>query len=174
MKKYYTAKSDLIFQQALCLEKDKDILSWFIGKLFDKKVTDLQIKTPILPIGKIIEKRKTVDLLVTFEDKTVNIEVNSSYYEYLNDRNFGYIASVYNDELKSGQTLNTIDEIIQINFTWNLPKKYENIDCLIYEVYDKKHNDTYINNFKIIVYNMNYYKKSVLQWKYQRVQKRCP
>ena len=37
MKKYYTAKSDLIFQQALCLEKDKDILSWFIGKCFNQK-----------------------------------------------------------------------------------------------------------------------------------------
>ena len=45
-EKYFTARSDLIFQQALCLEKDKDVLSWFIGKLFNQKVTDLIIKTP--------------------------------------------------------------------------------------------------------------------------------
>lgn len=100
MKKYFTAKSDLIFQQALCLEKDKDVLSWFIGKLFNQKVTDLIIKTPVLPIGKTVEKQNTVDLLVTFEDKTVNLEVNSCHYKYLNERNFCYITSVYNSEFK--------------------------------------------------------------------------
>ena len=72
MKKYYTAKSDLIFQQALCLEKDKDILSWFIGKCFNQKVTDLKIETPVLPIGNVIEKQKTVDLLVSFDKRKVN------------------------------------------------------------------------------------------------------
>ena len=37
MKKYFTAKYDLIFQQALCLEKDKDLLTWFLEKIFNQK-----------------------------------------------------------------------------------------------------------------------------------------
>lgn len=160
MKKYFTAKSDLIFQQALCLEKDKDILSWFIGKLFNQKVTALTIKTPVLPIGKTVEKQNTVDLLVTFEDKTVNLEVNSCYYKYLNERNFCYISSVYNNQFKKGKPVRSKrNEVIQINFTWGLPKEYENIDYLEYKLYDKKHDDLYIDNFKIIVYNMDYYRK---------------
>lgn len=40
-----------------------------------------------------------------------------------------------------------------------LPKEYENIDSLEYRIYDKKHDDLYIDNFKIIVYNMDYYRK---------------
>ena len=85
MKKYFTAKYDLIFQQALCLEKDKDLLTWFLEKIFNQKIINLEIKTPVLPIRSKIEKRKTVDLLITFEDKIVNLEVNSSHYKYLNE-----------------------------------------------------------------------------------------
>ena len=159
MKKYFTAKSDLIFQQALCLEKDKDILSWFIGKCFNQKVTDLKIETPVLPIGKVVEKSKTVDLLVTFDKRKVNLEVNSCHYKYLNDRNFSYISDVYSSLFKRGQGLRNRNEVIQLNFTWGLPKKFENIDYFEYEVYDKKHKVKYIDNLKIIVYNMDYYRK---------------
>ena len=160
MKKYYTAKSDLIFQQALCLEKDKDVLSWFVGKLFNQEVTDLIIKTPVLPIKKKIEKQKTVDLLVTFDDKIVNLEVNSCHYKHLNERNFSYITAVYNEQIQKGKPIySKRNEVIQINFTWGLPTKYKNIGYLTYEMYDKKNDDKYIDNLKIIVYNMDYYKE---------------
>ena len=159
MKKYFTAKYDLIFQQALCLEKDKDLLTWFLEKIFNQKIINLEIKTPVLPIRSKIEKRKTVDLLITFEDKIVNLKVNSSHYKYLNERNFSYITAVYNSIFEKGKRIKSKDEVIQINFTWGLPKKYEKIDVLTYDVRDKKHNDLYIDNFKIIVYNMDYIKE---------------
>ena len=159
MKKYFTAKYDLIFQQALCLEKDKDLLTWFLEKIFNQKIINLEIKTPVLPIRSKIEKRKTVDLLIIFEDKIVNLEVNSSHYKYLNERNFSYITAVYNSIFEKGKRIKSKDEVIQINFTWGLPKKYEKIDVLTYDVRDKKHNDLYIDNFKIIVYNMDYIKE---------------
>lgn len=99
-------------------------------------------------------------MLVTFEDKTVNLEVNSCHYKYLNERNFCYITSVYNSEFKKGEPVRAKrNKVIQINFTWGLPKEYENIDYLEYRIYDKKHDDLYIDNFKIIVYNMDYYRK---------------
>ena len=46
-----------------------------------------------------------------------------------------------------------------------MPKQYEGIDKLEYQLYDKKHDDIYLDNFKIIVYNMDnirkvYYNKS--------------
>ena len=132
MKKYFTAKYDLIFQQALCLEKDKDLLTWFLEKIFNQKIINLEIKTPVLPIRSKIEKRKTVDLLITFEDKIVNLEVNSSHYKYLNERNFSYITAVYNSIFEKGKRIKSKDEVIQINFTWGLPKKYEKIDVLTY------------------------------------------
>ena len=114
----------------------------------------------MLPVGKVIEKSKTVDLLISFNNKKVNLEINSGHYKYLNERNFCYISSVYNNEFKRGETLYKLkNEVIQINFTWGLPKKYKNIDYLEYELYDKEHQDTYIDNFKIIVINMDYYRK---------------
>ena len=174
MKKYYTAKSDLIFQQALCLEKDKDILSWFIGKCFNQKVTDLKIETPVLPIGKVIEKSKTVDLLVSFDERKVNLEVNSCHYKYLNDRNFSYISDVYSSQFKRGKGLQNRSEVIQLNFTWGLPKEYENIDYFVYEVYDKKHNVKYIENLKIIVFNMDYYRKKYYNEKERKFKKDTP
>ena len=172
MKKYFTAKYDLIFQQALCLEKDKDLLTWFLEKIFNQKIINLEIKTPVLPIRSKIEKRKTVDLLITFEDKIVNLEVNSSHYKYLNERNFSYITAVYNSIFEKGKRIKSKDEVIQINFTWGLPKKYEKIDVLTYEVRDKKHNDLYIDNFKIIVYNMDYIKE-VYYNNYKEIQTKC-
>ena len=44
-----------------------------------------------------------------------------------------------------------------------MPKQYEGIDKLEYQLYDKKHDDIYLDNFKIIVYNMDNIKKGVLQ-----------
>ena len=159
MQKYYTAKSDLIFQQALCLEEDKDILTWFIGQFFDEEIKDLKIETPVLPIGNKIEKQKTVDLLVSFVNKKVNLEVNSCHYRYLNDRNFSYIADVYSSQFKRGDGLKGRPEVIQLNFTWGLPKDYKDIPIFIYQVYDKEHDLNYINNLKIIVYNMDYFRR---------------
>ena len=174
MKKYYTAKSDLIFQQALCLEKDKDILSWFIGKCFNQKVTDLKIETPVLPIGNVIEKQKTVDLLVSFDKRKVNLEVNSCHYRYLNDRNFSYIADVYSAQFKRRKGLKNRNEVIQLNFTWGLSKEYENIDYFVYEVTDKKHNVKYVDNLKIIVFNMDYYRKKYYNEKERKFKKDTP
>ena len=174
MKKYYTAKSDLIFQQALCLEKDKDILSWFIGKCFNQKVTDLKIETPVLPIGNVIEKQKTVDLLVSFDKRKVNLEVNSCHYRYLNDRNFSYIADVYSAQFKRGKGLKNRNEVIQLNFTWGLSKEYENIDYFVYEVTDIKHNVKYVDNLKIIVFNMDYYRKKYYNEKERKFKKDTP
>ncbi len=69
-------------------------------------------------------KNKTLDVLVKAKDKLINIEVNSEYYESLRYRNSGYIYEKYAEISKAGDDYKDMPDIIQINFTSGLPKRY--------------------------------------------------
>ena len=157
--KQYSAKYDLIFQQSMCTENNQDILKWFLEHLLETDIKNLKVLSPVLPISTLYERKKTVDVLVETDEGRINIEVNNTYYKALNKRNFGYLGAAYNASMKSSKDINKMPHFMQINLTWNLTREFANDPILVYEVLEKKHGSRFIDNLKIIVYNMDYFKK---------------
>ena len=79
-KKYYTGMNDLVFKNAACTEKDKDILKWIIEKSIHYKLDTLNILNNERPVSSYNKKRRTLDVLAITKDEVFNIELNSSNY----------------------------------------------------------------------------------------------
>ena len=84
----------------------------------------------------------------------INTECNRFYYRYLNRRNFAYAGSVYNSYIDKGKDYKDMPDIIQLNLNENLPKYFNN-QKYQYEVYDKERDEYYVDNLKIITYNID-------------------
>ena len=152
-KKYYTGMNDLVFKNAACTEKDKDILKWIIEKSIHYKLDTLNILNNERPVSSYNKKRRTLDVLAITKDEVFNIELNSSNYKALSMRNAGYLMSNYVEDLNRGDNYIKMHKHIQINFTKGLPQ-----DRGIEEIYtltNVKSGHNYIENFTIIEYNID-------------------
>ena len=158
-KKFYTARYDVIFKNALCTEENKDLLKWFLEKILDIEIENLILKVHEQRKKKYHFKNKTLDVLVATKKEMINIELNSGFYSSLPVRNMAYICSSYANELDRGEDYRKMRNHIQINFTWNLKENYPL--KAVYELTDKKHDIKYVNNFKVIEYNME---KLIKMW----------
>ena len=152
-KKYYTGMNDLVFKNAACTEKDKDILKWIIEKSIRYKLDILNILNNERPVSSYNKKRRTLDVLATTKDEVFNIELNSANYKALSMRNAGYLMSNYVEDLNRGDSYLKMHKHIQINFTKGLPKDRGLEE--IYTLTNKKSGHSYIENFTIIEYNID-------------------
>ena len=91
--------------------------------------------------------------MVKVDNRLINIEVNSGFYDGVHRRNFGYAGSKYSEEVKIGENYLDMNEVIQINFTWGLPRKYSILGE--YLLVDKKTEIKFVDNFSIFEYNMD-------------------
>lgn len=94
-RKFFTAKYDLIFKNALCTENNKDLLCWFLEKTLQVKIKRITLKVPELSKKSIFIKNKTLDVLVETEEEIINLEINSGIYASLPRRNMAYLCSKY-------------------------------------------------------------------------------
>ena len=154
IKKIYNGLMDIIFQQTFCLNDSKKILKKFLEDVLDMKINHLEIMTPVLPIQTVKEWRKVTDLLVKADNVIINTELNQFYYKGLNYRNYAYISSVYSKYMKRGMPIDEMPKFIQLNLNTNLPKYYKYPDYE-YEAYSKEREDYYVDNIKIITYNVD-------------------
>lgn len=157
--KFFKASNDSMFKSIFTNEKNRDLLEGII-----EGVTKNKLKiTKLLPTEQIKNninvKGKTLDLLAKGNKDEYNIEVNTSSYLGLHNRNAGYIFKRYSDGLSIGDNYNKMPKYIQINLTHpngeDLPLISE------YTLYDKEHNIDYIDNLKIYEINIEKAKK---QW----------
>lgn len=149
---FITAKTDRVFKAILGDEDNKDLLREFLERIFKTKVEVLEFLQPELTVQTIEERTKTVDLLVKMNDKFVHIELNSQNQKYLHNRNFIFFTSIFNKKTKRGKEYDLKTEYIHIDFTYGLKK--DDDEVREYYVMDKKGNK-YIENIKIIEYNMD-------------------
>ena len=159
MAKQYSARYDVIFQQSICTEENLDILKWFLEHLLKKEIKSLKVLTPILPINNRHERNKTVDILLETETERINVEVNNIYYKSLFIRNFAYLGASYNAAAPKNKDYTLMPAFIQINLSWNLPAIYKDDPLLVFQVKEDIHNSCFVENLKILVYNMDYYKR---------------
>ena len=155
--------NDTIFRQIFFTSGNEKLLKHFLESVLDLKINKLTLLTPILPLKRLSERSKVVDLLVKADDTVINIEVNNFFYKDLNLRNYIYLSSICSTYLDKGDNLKNIPNFLQLNLNSALPKRYE-ANSYRYEVYDKMHDIKYIDKVKFITFNIdkikeNYYNK---------------
>ena len=151
--KFYTANNDNVFKAIFCDEKDTFLLKTLIERCLKTKIELIEIHSPEKIKENIYAKGQRLDVLVKADNKLINIEVNSGYYEALHRKSFGYIGGKYSEEVKVGESYLDMGDIIQINFTWELPKKYPILGE--YPSIDVKTGIQFVDNFNIYEYHMD-------------------
>ena len=155
--KFYTAKNDNVFKSIFCDEQNTFLLKTLIERCLKEKVEIIEVHSPEVIKKNIYAKGQRLDVLVKVKGKLINIEVNSGYYDGMHRRNFGYIGEKYSEEVKAGENYLDMNEVIQINFTWGLPKKYPLLGE--YPAIDINTKIKFVDNFDIYEYNMDKIKK---------------
>ena len=150
---FYTAKNDNVFKSIFCDEHDTFLLKTLIERCLKIKIKLLEIHSPQRIKENIYAKGQRLDVLVKADDKLINIEVNSGYYEALHRKSFGYAGSKYGEEVKVGESYFDMNDVIQINFTWGLPNKHPVLGE--YPPIDSNTGIKFVDNFNIYEYNMD-------------------
>lgn len=170
MKKFYTARYDDVFKNAIV--NDKKVFKEFLETALNLKIEDYKLDPKELEKPNVKLKTKTLDVLVKTKDKTINLEVNNGYYTSLPTRNYAYICSVFSNSVFKGESYSKVDLHIQLNITWGLGQEKEIVTK--YMMQDIENNIVYCDKLKIIEINMdkimhewyNGDKKKALKYKY--------
>ena len=170
MKKFYTARYDDVFKNAIV--NDKKVFKEFLETALNLKIEDYKLDPKELEKPNVKLKTKTLDVLVKTKDKTINLEVNNGYYTSLPTRNYAYICSVFSNSVFKGESYSKVDLHIQLNITWGLGQEKEIVTR--YMMQDIENNIVYCDKLKIIEINMdkimhewyNGDKKKALKYKY--------
>ena len=98
-KKFYTAKYDRVFKTVLCDEDNPYLLQEFLSRVLKKKVEIVEFLKNELPVRNVLERVKTVDVLVKADGEYIHIEVNIGTPKYLHIRNFVFFSTIYSKKI---------------------------------------------------------------------------
>lgn len=151
--------NDIIFKNVF---NAKETLKRLLKETLDLNVKDVYLASTEMPVEKINEKRKILDLVVYTEKEVINVEVNNAYKEDLYIRNFLYFCKLISSNLQKTKDYTKLGKHIQLNLTWNL-QRYLPFDIrqkkkLKFYVKDEETNQkVFEDKFKIVNINMDYY-----------------
>ena len=153
-KKFYKGKNDRVFKATFCNIQNTLLLKEFIERLLNTKINDIKFLRTELNINNVNGKSRTVDVLLEVNGINIHIEVNSDANQiYIHIRNFSYFTEIFNKSTLKGKEYNTKEKFIHFDLSCQLPKKF-NDEKRVFYIKDDKDNK-YIDNFKIVEYNMD-------------------
>ena len=150
---FYTAKNDNVFKSIFCDENNTFLLKTLIERCLNTKIQIIKIYSPEKIKENIYAKGQILDLLIKADNKLINVEVNSGFYEGMHRRNFSYVSGKYNEDVKIGESYLDMNDVMQINFTWGLPSCYPILGR--YKPADVETRIEFVDNFKIYEYNID-------------------
>ena len=159
VKKFEVLNNDIIFKNVFNV---KETLKRLLEETLELKVEDVFLANTEMPVEKITERRKILDLVVYTKNEVINVEVNSAYKKDLYIRNFLYFCKLISSNLEKTNDYTKLQRHIQLNLTWNLNK------YLPFDISKKKRLEFYVKDeetgerifedkFKIVNINMDYY-----------------
>lgn len=165
--------NDIIFKNIFNV---KETIKRLLEETLELKVKEVYLANTEMPVEKIKERRKILDLVVYTEKEVINVEVNNAYKKDLYIRNFLYFCKLISSNLEKSKDYTKLGKHIQLNLTWNLQK------YIPFDIREKKKLEFYVKDeetglkvfedkFKIVNINMDYY---VELWYSKKVEKESP
>ena len=151
--------NDIIFKNIFNV---KETIKRLLEETLELKVKEVYLANTEMPVEKINERRKILDLVVYTEKEVINVEVNNAYKKDLYIRNFLYFCKLISSNLEKSKDYTKLGKHIQLNLTWNLQK------YIPFDIREKKKLEFYVKDeetglkvfedkFKIVNINMDYY-----------------
>lgn len=151
-KKFYTAKYDRVFKTIFCSEDGQELFKEFLKRIFKKEIKELKLLRNEISITHVLDQVQTVDVFALVDGVYTHIELNTVSNAIIHIRNYNYFTSLYNRNVKRGENIQLEAEFVHIDFSYGLGKTKEVMTE--YKVMDKR-GKCYIENFKIMEYNMD-------------------
>ncbi len=148
--KFYTCRYDVAFKEVFLNEKNEEIL---------KKLLEQSLNVKIHAIETLMERnqgnvhvRKKVLVIVLHTDQgIIGLEMNVNNRN-LHIRNTVLAFDLYNHYIYRGDEYDDLIQVIQVNYTYGLGKKYNEVE--VYELQNER-KEQLLKNFKIIEWNMD-------------------
>ena len=151
-KRWWAGKYDRVFKSVIADEDNPKMLEEFLSRILNIKIDNIiQLKNE-LPVRNVIERTKTLDLLVKSNNKYIHLELNINKPTYLHVRNLCFFMDAYTKKTKRGRKFDTRSLFIHIDLTYGLSKKYDPVEC--YEI-GSKQGHKYVKNIQIYEFNMD-------------------
>ena len=156
-------RSDVLFHD-LINENEMDTIEWLTMQLLDCSYEEIKGKVKVnncrLTRVKKNERNKYVDLIVSYHNEKIIIELNNHFDGiYVRNFIFGMNQLMNNYRFGTGNYYNEITRVILVNLNWFDGEKKKNIKAKrIYEIpYSEDENDGFL--FKLINVNLDQYAK---------------
>ena len=171
-KPFYNLSYDRVFKSVVLDILNRRYLNGMLTDILEKEVKVKEIEYSELPMSSVRDKVQVLDiLLLTKDQKRINVELNSNFDEYIKERNLMYYFRLLLRKYKYATTMGrsgdskeekeererweNIDEVVQINLDFNHPTdKLKRVIKLI-----DNYGQEYYDKFKIITVNIAGYKK---------------
>lgn len=154
-KYFYTARNDRVFKAIFADEKDFHLMETLLSECLDTNVKIIKYYKTELDVRSSDERTKRLDLLIEAENRKINLELNTSFSKETRVRNLNYFTAFYSEEVSRGYTYDCETEFIHIDLSFRLGSNHA-----VKEEYKiKSKNRSYVDNFKIVVINMDKLKR---------------
>ena len=153
MEKFFTSKYDRVFRSIFIDDDDHHLLEALLSKCLDKDVKIIKLLKTELGVNSTKERVKRLDLIVETNGEKINVELNTSFNNATRVRNFNYFTSFYSSNTQIGEIYDYKTDFIHLDLSYQMGTSAPLIDE--YYVYSKKYDNKYVDNFKLIVFNMD-------------------
>lgn len=126
-KNFYTLNADPVFKNVFYRDEKllKRFLTDILSNFYDNLVIDkIKIQNTEIPKDRIYIKNKTVDILVDIGDKKINCEVNVTYDEETEFRNFFYLIQSTVQDVRKATNYVDVEDHIQLNINFMKDNAY--------------------------------------------------
>jgi len=178
-KSFYTLSADPVFKNVFYRDDKllKRFLSDILSNFYDNLVIDkIKIQNTEIPKDRIYIKNKTVDILVDIGDKIINCEVNVTYDEETEFRNFFYLIQSTVQDVRKATNYVDVEDHIQLNINFMKDNaygfeisEYTNITRGINKISFVRTIDINVDYFKDTWYNLVGRKKEEYYDKYKSI-----
>ena len=172
-ERFFNLAYDQVFKSVILDENNYEYLNNLLSDILEVEVTVKNIEYSELPASTVRDKVQVLDvLLLTKDNKRLNVELNSNFNESVKERNIMYYFKLLLSNYKYSTTKGSdddseedkalrkkwkdIDEVIQINLNHRQKKENLKRTISIKDNYDK----VYYDKFKIININVEGYKNT--------------
>ena len=151
-EKFYNCRYDAVFKEVFLNEKNEEILKKLLEQSLHLKIHTIETAMMERNQGNVHVRRKVLDAVLYTDQGVIGIEMNARYKRYLRARNTAFAFDLYTHYTYRGKEYDDEMQIIQINYTYGLGKKYDEVE--VYELQNKK-GEQLLKNFRIIEWNMD-------------------